>query len=57
MTGHVGIGTHNTYGYKLAVNGAIITEEVTVKVSENWPDYVFDNEYPLLSLPELEIYI
>ena len=35
------LGTNETFGYKLAVNGAILTEEVTVKVSEHWPDYVF----------------
>jgi len=57
IEGSVGIGTNYTYGYKLAVNGAIITEEVTVKISENWPDYVFDSDYTLLSIPELESYI
>jgi len=55
--GTVGIGTNNTYGYKLAVNGAIITEEVTVKVSEDWPDYVFNKDYALLPLQQLESYI
>jgi len=57
MDGTVGIGTNNTYGYKLAVNGAIITEEVTVKVSEDWPDYVFNSDYALLPLQQLESYI
>ena len=55
--GTVGIGTNNTYGYKLAVNGAIITEEVTVKVSEDWPDYVFNKDYALLPLEQLESFI
>jgi hypothetical protein len=55
--GNVGIGTGDTYGYKLAVNGAILTEEVTVKVSENWPDYVFKENYQLLSLHKLDSYI
>ena len=55
--GDIGIGTDETYSYKLAVNGAIITEEVTVKVSEDWPDYVFNKEYELLSLQQLESYI
>jgi len=57
ISGHVGIGTNNTYGYRLAVNGAIITEEVTVKITEDWPDYVFHDEYDLISIPELESYI
>ena len=55
--GNVGIGTNDTYNYKLAVNGAILTEEVTVKVSENWPDYVFKDNYNLLSLRQLKSYI
>jgi hypothetical protein len=55
--GNVGIGTGETYSYKLAVDGAILTEEVTVKVSENWPDYVFDKNYELPALPRLEEYI
>jgi len=57
MSGHVGIGTNDTYGYRLAVNGAIITEEVTVKITEDWPDYVFHEAYNLISIPELETYI
>ena len=55
--GNIGIGTNETYGYKLAVNGAIITEEVTVKVRENWPDYVFNKNYKLLSINQLDRYI
>ncbi len=39
------------------MNGAIITEEVTVKVSEDWPDYVFNKDYALLPLQQLESYI
>lgn len=57
LDGQVGIGTSDTYGYKLAVNGAIITEEVIVKISEDWPDYVFDEAYTLMSIPQLESYI
>ena len=55
--GNVGIGTHDTHGYKLAVDGAILTEEVTVKISENWPDYVFTDEYKLLTINQLNNYI
>ena len=55
--GNVGIGTNDTHSYKLAVNGAILTEEVTVNLSENWPDYVFEEQYDLLSLDRLENYI
>jgi hypothetical protein len=56
-SGDVGIGTSETFGYRLAVNGAIITEEVTVKVREAWPDYVFHENYDLMSIDELRNYI
>lgn len=55
--GNIGLGTNDTHGYKLAVNGAIITEEVTVKVNELWPDYVFKEEYNLMPLDLLESFI
>jgi hypothetical protein len=55
--GNIGMGTEDTYGYKLAVNGAIITEEVTVKVHENWPDYVFHESHDLMPLDKLNSYI
>ena len=44
-------------GYKLAVGGNIITEELVVELQENWPDYVFDESYQLPSLEEVELYI
>lgn len=56
-SGNVGIGTTDTQGYKLAVKGKTITEEVVVKLHGNWPDYVFEPSYNLPSLSELEQYI
>lgn len=45
-------------GYKFAVNGKVICEELKVKLaSTGWPDYVFDKQYRLPSLQELEIFI
>ncbi len=44
-------------GYKLTVTGKIIAEELKVKLSGSWPDYVFENKYKLQSLPELEQFI
>ena len=45
-------------GYKLAVTGKIICEEVKVKlVSSGWPDYVFANDYKLRPLQEVEKFI
>lgn len=41
-------------GYALSVNGKIACEEVLVDLDANWPDYVFRDDYKLLSIPELE---
>jgi hypothetical protein len=41
-------------GYKLAVNGKVICEEVEVILSEDWPDYVFEENYDLMPLPDVE---
>ncbi len=43
--------------YLLAVDGKIISEEVRVELSGSWPDYVFDEDYALLSLEQLEQHI
>ncbi|HSC53905.1 MAG TPA: hypothetical protein VLC98_09805 [Phnomibacter sp.] len=41
-------------GYALSVDGNIICEDVVELNSTAWPDYVFENDYPLLSLEQLE---
>ncbi|NNF34751.1 MAG: hypothetical protein HKN68_11605 [Saprospiraceae bacterium] len=41
-------------GYILSVNGDIACEEVRIQNAMAWPDYVFDEEYALLPLEELE---
>lgn len=57
-TGAVSIGTTTApSGYKLAVGGKTVTEEVVVKLQGNWPDYVFEPDYNLMPLSELERYI
>ncbi|WP_299158460.1 hypothetical protein [uncultured Tenacibaculum sp.] len=55
--GDIGIGTNDTFGYKLAVNGRIGAKEVKVEVSSQWPDYVFTNTYKLPTLKEVEKHI
>ncbi|MBS1665196.1 MAG: hypothetical protein JST68_29390 [Bacteroidetes bacterium] len=55
--GSVGIGTKDTYGYKLAVNGTAIFTKVRIKTAGTWPDYVFKKGYKLPDLRELERYI
>ena len=55
---NVGIGTTDIpSAYKLAVKGKIIAEEITVELAQNWPDYVFEDNYEMMPLPEVEKYI
>lgn len=54
--GSLGIGTTDTKGYKLAVNGSGIFTKLKVKTYGTWPDYVFDPGYKLPSLHEVEEY-
>ncbi|ATP58011.1 hypothetical protein CPT03_16825 [Pedobacter ginsengisoli] len=54
--GNLGIGTTDTKGYKLAVNGKIRAQEIKVEAT-NWPDYVFAKDYKLPSLEETEKHI
>jgi hypothetical protein len=44
-------------GYKVAIDGKMIVEEVRVKLSQNWPDYVFASDYDLTPLDEVEMHI
>ncbi|MFI5161965.1 MAG: hypothetical protein ACHQHN_11845 [Sphingobacteriales bacterium] len=55
--GNFGIGTTDTHGYKLAVNGSAIATTMTVKLYANWPDYVFNKTYALPKLSDVETYI
>lgn len=55
--GNVGIGTTDPKGYKLAVNGSVIATSMTVKLYNDWPDYVFKKDYQLPSLQEVKKYI
>lgn len=56
-SGNVGIGTLNPTS-KLAVNGTIKSKEVIVTVDPaEWADYVFEDDYDLRSLVELESFI
>ncbi len=50
------IGTSQSSGYKLAVNGDIKTRRIKVTVSE-WPDFVFQPDYKLKSLEEVAGFI
>jgi hypothetical protein len=54
--GNVGIGTATTGEYKLAVEGTIGARRVQVKQT-SWADFVFQQDYQLPSLHEVENYI
>jgi hypothetical protein len=61
FAGNVGVGTtltNNPNGYKLGVNGKIGAKEVQVEnTSSAWADYVFEPDYNLPSLEEVESFI
>ena len=57
FNGSVGIGTADTKGFKLGVNGKIAAEEVKVALYGNWSDFVFKKEYNLPTLTEVENHI
>jgi len=54
-TGNVGIGTTSP-AYKFAVNGAIGCKELTV-TNTGWADFVFQDNYKLPALDEVEDFI
>ncbi len=58
---NVGIGditALNPNNYLLAVNGKIGAKEIIVEnTSATWPDYVFEKDYPLSSLEEVEHFV
>lgn len=52
----VSIGTLNTNGYMLAVNGGIHAKKVNIDLT-GWPDYVFNQTYSLPLLNDVKYYI
>lgn len=55
--GEVAIGRSTVpNGYKLAVEGNIRAREIRVD-QDNWPDYVFEKDYPLPTLDEIKQHI
>jgi hypothetical protein len=55
--GNVGIGTTTPGSFKLAVEGKIGASEIKVTLQRPWPDYVFESNYQLPGLVELEAFI
>ena len=56
LAGNVGIGTTDPLGYKLAVKGNIGAEGIEVRTNY-WADFVFENDYQLRSIEEIEDFI
>lgn len=54
--GNVGIGTTNPT-YKLAVKGTVGCGEVIVEDVTGWADFVFEDDYNLMSLKDLDQFI
>jgi len=54
--GNVGIGTNYTGTHKLAVEGSIGAREIKVEAS-GWSDFVFQKDYDLKPIEEVETYI
>lgn len=58
LTGNVGINTdYVANGYALSVNGNIIAEKVMIKYHTEWPDYVFESDYKLMSMHDLRTFV
>ncbi len=54
-TGNVVIGSSSgASGYRLSVNGKIACEEILIDDFNYWPDYVFEKNYGLPSIEEME---
>ncbi len=54
--GNIGIGNLPLQDYRLAVDGDIIAKEIKVEATP-WSDFVFDDDYNLQNLKEVEQYI
>lgn len=55
--GRLGIGTTDPGSFRLAVEGKLGARSIQVTQTNPWPDFVFEQDYDLRSLSELESYI
>jgi hypothetical protein len=55
------INIHNTTTgkdvFRIMGNGHVWATEITVAITDNFPDYVFEKNYPLMPLKEVEQYV
>jgi hypothetical protein len=58
VSGDLRVGnTAEVTGFRVSVDGKMICEELKVQLSQNWPDYVFADDYSIMNLNDLEEYI
>lgn len=57
LNGRMGINTEVLPGQELSVNGVIGCKKVVVTLDADWPDYVFDEDYQLPQLSEIESFV
>jgi hypothetical protein len=57
FTGNIAMGTTFATGYKLSVSGKVICTELRVNQVADWPDYVFQKDYQLMPVTQLESFI
>jgi hypothetical protein len=57
VIGVVNINENIPSWYNLVVGGKILAEEVRIKLIKDWADYVFETDYRLKALPEVEAFI
>ncbi|MGD1842792.1 MAG: hypothetical protein ACFB0B_18125 [Thermonemataceae bacterium] len=56
--GQVALGTTNVpEGFRMSINGKLVVEEMLVDLEADWPDYVFEEDYALMPLAELQAYV
>jgi hypothetical protein len=53
----IGNGVTAASGFKLSIGGKAICEELKVQLKTNWPDFVFNENYELLHLTQVENFI
>jgi hypothetical protein len=57
-TGAVGIGNEDVpTDFLFAVNGKAIATELLIQLQADWPDFVFNSDYNLMPLNELESFV
>ena len=51
-SGYVALGDIFATGYRLSVDGKIAAEDLLIEYADYWPDYVFEDDYNLLTIDE-----